>query len=496
MSESRPAGGTATSSEVEAAPDLVAILKRRWLIIALCLLVGVAAAQAFVSVRSTTYEARSTLLLIAAENEVSPSGGRARTVDVDTWATVARSTDLLRQVAEDLDLELSVVQANTSATAAATGDILILASEAPTSGQAVEAASVYSQRFLESRQASINAVSRERRQQLEELEASLLSELDELGQQIELEESGATNNGNLPSLQNEQQVALDRLGSVSVELDQLGVETNTGQVVVQPDTAVGEIGLGTTVILLSGLLAGALIGFVMALLRDRYDDRYRSVNAMGHFGVEEIARVDYSESDEGGGDEAASVQRYSRLLVRLMYSQRQSSDLGRTVLIVSVESDHLPADAGDIVAARLKATSPGVGVSVSVMSHNPAKAARGGRRQAASQLLTNIGKAQNSSDLVLVPRPALDGTPASIGIAATADVTLLLVTHDTRTSAIERVVQDLENVGASEIKIAVVETGRRFSGSSSKRRRSHASAAEESTLEWPSPSRDDEAANH
>jgi len=65
-------------------------------------------------------------------------------------------------------------------------------------------------------------------------------------------------------------------------------------------------------------------------------------------------------------------------------------------------------------------------------------------------------RALASKDLVLVPRPALDVLPAGIALAATADVTLLLVSDDTMASSIEQVIDDLDSVGTSEIKIAVV----------------------------------------
>jgi len=454
MNEPRQIGAHGTSAEVEVAPDLMAILRRRWFLLGLCALLGIVAAQVFVSVRAPSYEARSTLLLIAAENEASPSGGRARTVDIDTWATVARSTELLRQVADDLGLELSVIQARTSAIAAATGDILILASQAPTTDQAIDGASVYSDRFLENRQAAINSVSRERRQQLEGLQDSLLSELDELGRQIANEEAVGTPNGDaLPGLENVQQVALGRLGSVSAELDQLGAEIETGRVVVQPDTAVSPVGLGSPIILLSGLLAGALIGFILALLRDRYDDRYRSVTAASHFGIEEIVRLPRLDEDVDAGE---SAKVYGRLLVRLAYGQQREPELGRTVLILQVESDTIADAAAEVLAAKLRTASRDSGISTSIVRNSRSAATRAGERQPGPAPSAAMERALASKDLVLVPRPALDVLPAGIALAATADVTLLLVSDDTMASSIEQVIDDLDSVGTSEIKIAVV----------------------------------------
>ena len=84
----------------EESPDLLAALRRQWLTILIAALVGTLGAWLYASAQPPEFEAKSTLLLIAAGDESSPGGGRDRSLDVDTWATVARSTELLQQVAE------------------------------------------------------------------------------------------------------------------------------------------------------------------------------------------------------------------------------------------------------------------------------------------------------------------------------------------------------------------------------------------------------------
>jgi uncharacterized protein involved in exopolysaccharide biosynthesis len=96
-------------------PDLRAALRRQfWVIIAAAVVVG-GVAFAYASSRKPRFESRSTVLLIATATEDAPGGGLGRTLDVETQATVARSTSLLTAVGERMGLTAAQVRKSSRA---------------------------------------------------------------------------------------------------------------------------------------------------------------------------------------------------------------------------------------------------------------------------------------------------------------------------------------------------------------------------------------------
>ncbi len=100
MADFRQVEAPRPPSGSDQSPDLLAALGRQWLTILLAALIGALLGWGYAAAKQTTYQARSTLLLIPVGNESDPGGGRNRSLDVDTWATVARSTNLLQDVAD------------------------------------------------------------------------------------------------------------------------------------------------------------------------------------------------------------------------------------------------------------------------------------------------------------------------------------------------------------------------------------------------------------
>ena len=335
---------------VDESPDLMAALRRQWVTIVLTALVGALGGWLYSSTQPVVYESKSTLLLIAAGDEATPGGGRDRTLDVDTWATVARSTELLQEVAAELDMGLDDVRTRSTATAAPVGDVLILTFDAPQEDEAIEGAAVYSTLFLEARRVSVNAATVERQQQLGDLASALTVQIADLERQVAAEEAKGelASEGKLNVLVATQQQAIERLAAIDDELGTLDADVDTGRIVIDPQTNVERVGLGVALTTLSGLLVGALVGLILALLRDRYDDRYSSAPEPELFGLREIGRVPYAPERSRRG--RAAMLDYSRLITRLTFARRGE----RSVLLLPIESETLPLDAAQRVASALE----------------------------------------------------------------------------------------------------------------------------------------------
>lgn len=442
-------------------PDLAAVLRRQWAIVLACALVGILVGALYSAIRADSYESRATLLLIAAGDEESPGGGRARSLDVETWATVARSTSLLRDVASQLGLELESVRARTAASPAPTGDVLVLSFTSADLDAAIEGATAYSEQFLDSRRSSINSVTAARQQRLEDLADDLRLQITELSLEITAEEAGGApaSSRQLAVLSATQQLAIERLGSVSAELSSIDTDADVGQLIIDPRTTATRTGVGTSIILLSGLLVGGLIGFVAALLRDRSEDSYRTASLGARLGVDEIARVPYIDRGPVEADGPAAYV-YSRLLTRLTFSQSERRGLGRSILLLPVESSTIPKNTARSVASALVHCGRRAGLQVGVRTTETESrsSARPDRIQESTS--AELREARTTNAVTLLFEAALDLSVAGVGAAALVDEVLLLVSDRTPASAIVWAVDDLRNVGADLIHVVVV-TGTR-----------------------------------
>ena len=427
----------------------MAALRRQWLAITIATLLGTLVAGLYASSQPNVYEAKSTLLLIAAGDEASPGGGRDRTLDVDTWATVARSTELLQQVSNELSLELDDVRNRTSAAAAPTGDVLILTFEAPLEAEAVEGAAMYSEQFLMARRVSVNAATVERLQLLDELASDLKTEITELDAQLAVEEDKGdeASEGRLDILISQQQQAIQRLAEIDTELGTVDTDVETGRIVISPQTAVDRVGLGVGLTTLSGLLVGALIGLILALLRDRYDDRYSSAPEPELFGLREIGRVPYAR--ERGRRGRNSMLGYSRLITRLTFARRGE----RSVLLLPIESETLPLDAARRVASALEECGSGAGISTAVWAEEVHPEHTRAHWEAT---IVGVQDLRASHDLVLVPELALDQSAIGIGLAALVNDTLLIVSDKTPMRSVQLALEDLRGVNVDHVEVIVL----------------------------------------
>lgn len=414
---------------------------------------GTAIGWAFSESRATVYESRATLLLVAAGDETAPGGGRERTLDVDTWATVARSTVVLQEVADDLGRDLRDVRSRTTATAAATGDVLVLTFMAGDATTAVQGAQTYSEKFLASRQGTVNQTTVAKVAQLEDLRTTLEGQIDDISDLIEREEA----KGDLASptqlqlLTTTQEQAVQRVAEINSEIATLDTNAETGRVLIDPSTAVSQAGLSRSLTTLSGLLVGALIGLIVALLRDRYDDRYDSAASPSRLGVREIARVPYRRA--GASAKANAAHAYSRLITRLTFARRGAADTGRAVLLLPVDSQSMPEDAATSVASSLASSADLTGILIDVWYDSAEVEARPGHW---AETLDDVQALREQNDLVLVPVLALDRSAAGIGLASLVDDTVLLVAEATPMQWVLEALDDLRAVDAQNVQVVVV----------------------------------------
>ena len=453
MADFRQVEAPRPPSGSDQSPDLLAALGRQWLTILLAALIGALLGWGYAAAKQTTYQSRSTLLLIPVGNESDPGGGRNRSLDVDTWATVARSTNLLQSVATELGRELGDVRGRTTATAAPTGDVLVLTFDARNRDAAIEGATVYSDQFLANRRNSVNAETVKREAELRQLAESTTAQIADLTAQIEEEEDKGedASPARIAILTSSLQLAAEDLTEINTELATTDTDVEAGRILVQPATNVQRTGVSTRLATLAGLLIGALIGLIVALLRDRYDDRYGSASDAEGLGVKELARIPYAP--EGTRRERDGMHAYSRLITLLTFANRGEPDAGRSVLLLPVDSRTLPRDSARRVATTLETSGKATGMVIGVWSDNTNVEAGPAYWDAT---VAGVQSLTEASDLALVPVVALDRAATGLGLAALADDTLLLVSESTPMQAVLTAIDDLRTVDVSDPQVVVV----------------------------------------
>jgi capsular polysaccharide biosynthesis protein len=449
-----PSDASWADSAQSTQPDLIAALRRQWVVIVLCALLGALGGWYFAAAQETTYEAKATLLLIATESEQSPGGGLNRTLDIDTWATVARSTDLLQAVADELGLSLEAVRSRSTAAAAATGDVLLITFSGKDSDVAAQGAAVYSERFLEARQTSANAETISFAENLREQQDAIELQIDELSQRIAEEEAKGdlASTSQLAVLTETQRLAIARLATVNTTLDAIDTNVETGRVVINPQTAVTETGFGSSITTLAGAFLGLLLGLIVALFRDRFDHRYGSSDGAEAFGVSEIGRVPYS--GVGRGIENG----YSRVVSRLNIAGPGEAGLGTSVLVLPVESTTLPPNVAQVVTDRLKAAGQSTGLVVGTLADSIAHSPTQAYWDATVQGIRGL---TDVSDVVLVPTNSLEDSAVGIGLSALVDTILILVSDRTPTTALQQAIDDVAGADASRLRVLMLSGIRR-----------------------------------
>jgi hypothetical protein len=360
----------------------------------------------------------------------------------------------MQRVADALQLELSDFRRQSTAAAAPTGDLLILTFEANQRDRAAEGATAYGEALLAERQSTIDAVNTARASGLQQSADDLSEQLETISRQIAEEEARGdeASASRLTLLEATQDSTIERLAQVTTELAATQTNVEVGRVLIDPRTAVSPTGLGTPILVLSGALIGGMIGFIVALIKDRVDRRYGNTAGASLLGLREIARVPYSPATDVN-DQTPSTS-YGRLLTHLTFTTRRNGPSGRSVLLLPVDSETMPPDVARSVAAALERSARLNGIVVNVWTDD--QAIHNQDRTTWERIAGSVRQLCATNDLVLVPEAALDRSSVGLGLSALVDDTVLLVTENTPFAAVQAAVDDIRTVKVDDAQVALV----------------------------------------
>lgn len=255
--------------------DYLALLRRRWMAVCLCLLLGLGTALAYLQWAPKQYRA-TTSILITAVDDGTQSAATKNAINLDTEAQLVTSTGTVAGAAQRLRVPSSAeaeLVAGVSVSAPANTHILQISYAAATPGDAQRRSLAFAQAYLDQRrqlaadtlqaeenalQTSIDAVNAERQEAIK-AEAPLAAGSPA---QVQLADRIATLNTQLTKLAGQQ----NQIRATIV---------SPGQISVEPSAPSSPSSPNRLVTLTAGLLLGLLAGVGLAMLRQRLDDLIR-----------------------------------------------------------------------------------------------------------------------------------------------------------------------------------------------------------------------------
>lgn len=439
------------------APDLLGALKRQALAILVCVIVGAGLGFAYTKATKISYQSKATVQLLPLPGEKAPGGGRERTLDVETQATVARSTTLLQTIGARLGLTAVEVQDKSSVEAAPTGDVMYILFDDDVDTKAAAGALVYTEEFLAQRKGSADDIAKRQQQLLQDQIDALQTDIADLTAEIAAsadEESAQT-----LVLKQRQSIAISDAAALRDERDRIDTDLNPGRVVVDPRTAVNQTGLDKKFAIAGGMFVGLLVGILAALLRDRRDDRYGSALGLDSLGMREIGTVRQPGPQRTG--RADPVRRsYARLVVRLSLSNGVGGGGHRSVLLAAVESTTMSANTAHAVATALLDEAPENGLDARILQSEAGPTVSEGESTPSwDHFASVLGATQAQSDVVFVTALSLDRSASALAIAPRVDQIVLLVSPATRLQDLNLALEDIHSVDAREVSVLVVRRG-------------------------------------
>lgn len=437
-------------------PDLLGALRRQALLIAVCLVVGAGLGFAYTKVTKVSYESKATVLLIALPGEKPPGGGLERTLDVQTQATIARSTVLLQTIAKRLGRTTDDVKSNSSVEAAPTGDVMYILFDDPKDTLAAQGALVYTEEFLAQRKATADDIAKREQALLQKQIDTVQSEVADYSAQIQAADPGGNN---IEVLKQKLSVAVSDAAALRDEYARIDTDQDPGRVVVDPRTAVNQAGLDKKFALAGGAFVGLLIGVLVALLRDRRDDRYGSAIGVDTLGIRELGAVRQPGQQRSGRNE--SVRRaYARLVVRMSLSNGVSGAGHRSVLLAAVESSTLAAGTAVSVAQALLDEAPDNGVDARLLQSEAGPTVADGETTPSWDHFVDVLNAtRHQADVVLVTALSLDRSASALAIAPRVDQVVLLVSPASKLADVQAAIEDFRSLDVRDVSILVVRRG-------------------------------------
>jgi capsular polysaccharide biosynthesis protein/Mrp family chromosome partitioning ATPase len=267
--------------------DYLGVLRRRWWVVLLTASVTTLAAAAYVALAPKTYAATTTVYVTAnAANANQLQGSRTSgvAINMDNEAQIAQSDLVAAPAARALHSTLPLAQLikRTSVTVPANTTVLQVSCSASTPHGAAACAQAFATSYLTVRAAAARGKIGFEVAQLQQREGPLLSQVIKLKKQ---QQSLGRNSPKRPLIASQIKNLDSQIATLRAGISALGgsVNYNPGSILTAAAPPAAPSNPKALLDLPSGLLAGLLIGLVLAFAIDRRDDRIHSARDVERF---------------------------------------------------------------------------------------------------------------------------------------------------------------------------------------------------------------------
>lgn len=278
-------------SDLELA-DYTDILRRRWKLVVVGVLVGLLGALGALFALPKTYTSTASVMVVSTGEEGAVAGGRTNTpVNLDTEAQIVQSTVVsqlaLDGMADPVETSTRALVKHVTVTVPPNTSVLNIAFSATTRDAARDGANAYANAYLENRKTVA-----ERRVETQATTAETqIGVLERQINRIDRELSALPPDSPArvgPNVRREMLASqVSNLSSTLVGLQSSGI--TPGEVITEAQVPLGPSSPNTTILLASGVLAGLLLGLLAGYVVDRLDRRVRDRRTLDSLGVDALA---------------------------------------------------------------------------------------------------------------------------------------------------------------------------------------------------------------
>lgn len=256
--------------------DYASLVRRRWGWIVGCAVLGLVLGSLFLSVADRTYVSQARVLVQETGTDSTSVGERTNSgINLDTEAQLVQSEPVAALAARSLDTEVSPVALATrvGVTVPPNTTVMIIAFRAPTAEEAQRGAAAFAEAYLDNRAEDADTTLQQEVARLEDLVESTSEQIRETNVRL-ANLTGIEAPSRRSSLQARRANLTSRLASYNTALAPIvGSVVRAGDVIGEAQLPSTPVDPNPWLVLPSGLMGGLFLGFGIAALRERLDQR-------------------------------------------------------------------------------------------------------------------------------------------------------------------------------------------------------------------------------
>jgi capsular polysaccharide biosynthesis protein len=342
------------------------VLRRRWWIVLVWVCLGVVGAGAYIVVSPKAYTATTTVNVIptgVTQSQVGAvAGGRTSgSVNLDTESQIVESSSVAAIAAHALHSALTptALASNVSVAVPPNSSVLQISCEARSAQQAAACANAFAAAYLQNRSATADSATNAELGTVRNQLTALEKRTAQLTIQIR---SLPVNAPRRASAEAQLQTATGQMKAMANQAASLSAQaaaSSGGSIITKATQPVTPSSPKKKVILPSGLLAGLLVGLVIAFAWDKRDTRIKDTRNLGQFGVPALLTLSGKDLDGGplASPRSTAGLEFTELARSLTATLGQDEQL---VMVAGASPGHSAAVTGANLAVALARTHSAV----------------------------------------------------------------------------------------------------------------------------------------